>query len=145
MRELSILIWLWPFVPVNHNILLSKFPSIWLSFTTVEWFSGYIREQTPVILFNGVESGVKMLHAKLPQELIRGLLLSQFLLMTCQRCIVHEIFCTSTCWWCDLVHSKSTDKVSDLDCSNSEFMEWFSQFKDTLFCRNKLAENLRQI
>lgn len=85
------------FDPINHNILPSKFPSIWRSLTTVEWFSGYIREQTPVILFNGVESEVKMLHAKLSQELIRGLLLLQFLLMTCRRCIVHEIFCTSTC------------------------------------------------
>lgn len=34
------------FDPINHNILPSKFPSIWLSLTTVEWFSGYIREQT---------------------------------------------------------------------------------------------------
>lgn len=85
------------FDPINHNILLSTFPLICLSLSTVECFAGYISEQTPVILFNGVESEVKMLHVKLPQELIRGLLLFQFLLMTCRRSIVHEIFCTCTC------------------------------------------------
>lgn len=56
------------FCSSKSHILLSKFPSVWLSLTTVEWFSGYIREQTPVILFNGVESGVKMLYTKLPQS-----------------------------------------------------------------------------
>lgn len=61
------------FALMNHNILLFECPSIWQRLTVVERFSGDISEQTPVTLFNGVESEVKMLHSELPQELIMGL------------------------------------------------------------------------